>query len=274
MGVMSRASRIATTVAVPFVAVAVLISCGGAATSPPVAVDVSETVVIGGLPGPFSDTTVPGPVSTTAATTTTTAVTVAPVEAPLIDDVVGHRVLLIGDTALVATTPRFDGIMCDLVTEFGWDVAIEAEPGRSVDFAEQVLDERLDDDWDVAGLMFGHHIATGVDAFGRTLVAVLDRLEPRPTLLYTVAEIDDDQVAANRVLREQATLRPNVIVIDWAAAAGEEPDLLLDDGGPSPTEEGAGRLALFTVASLGEVPDAEQGECLEPVFADDSAIVL
>jgi hypothetical protein len=273
MGAMTWALRVGTAVA-PFVAVGVLVSCGGTEAPARVAVDVPETVVIGGLPGPFSDTTVPGQAPTTAATTTTTEAAVAPIVAPLVDDVDDHRVLLVGDTALWTTTPRFDGIMCDLVTEFGWDVAIEAEPGRTIDFADQVLDERLDDDWDVVGLMFGHHIATTVDAFERTLIAVLDRLEPRPTLLYTVAEIDEDQVGVNRVLREQADSRPNVIIIDWAAAANEEPELLLDDGGPAPTEEGAGRLALFTVATLGEVPDTEPGECLEPVFADDSAIVL
>jgi hypothetical protein len=42
-----------------------------------------------------------------------------------------------------------------------------------------------------------------------------------------------------------------------------------------PTAEGAKRLALFLAAALGKpADDGQVGECLDPAFTDDSAIVL
>jgi hypothetical protein len=259
-------------------ALATLVACSADEPVGPSLVGVPETVAIGGMPGPLSDTTVPTlpAISVAAASTTTTEPEPEPepISGPLVDAVRGHRVLLIGDTALAATTPRAGGIMCDVVTGFGWDVAIEAEPGRSLGFADEVLDELLDDDWDVVGLLFGHHVEDTVDDFERRLDGVLDRLEPQPVVLVTVAELGDQQVEVNRVLRERARDRPNVVVVDWAEAVAAEPDVLLDGGGPTPSAEGAGRLALFTAAILGQVAGDRPGTCVEPVFTDDSAIVL
>ena len=249
-------------------------SCAGGETVAPRVVQVPETVAIGGMPGPLSDTTVPTLPVVTPDSTTTTEVEREPITGPLADAVLGNRVLLIGDTALAATTPRAGGIMCDAVTGFGWDVAVEAEPGRSIAFAGEVLDELLDDDWDVVGLMFGHHVDDTVDAFEQTLDDVLDRLDPRPVILGTVAELGDEQVAINEVLRERQRSRPNVVILEWAEAAMLEPDVLLDGGGPAPSDEGAGRLALFTAALLSRYPGDDPGTCLDPVFTDDSAIVL
>lgn len=250
-------------------------ACSDGEAAAPSFVGVPETVSIGGMPGPLSGTTVPTlPAVSSEPTTTTTEVEAEPVTEPLVDDVRGHRVLLIGDTALAVATPRAGGIMCDVVTGFGWDLAIEAEPGRSLVFADDVLDARLDDEWDVVGLMFGHHVEDTVDDFERRLDDILDRLDPRPVVLVTVAELGEDQVAVNRVLRERARSRPNVVILDWAEATSLEPDVLLDEGGPAASEEGAGRLALFTAALLSEVPGGTPGTCVEPMFTDDSAIVL
>jgi hypothetical protein len=254
--------------------VLVAAACAGDEAFAPPLVGVPETVAIGGMPGPLSDTTVPTLPEITLEDTTTTEVEPDPITGPLVDEVLGHRVLLIGDTALAATTPRADGLMCDVVTGFGWDVEIEAEPGRSIAFAGEVLDELLDDDWDVVGLMFGHHVEDTVEDFERTLDEILDRLDPRPVILVTVAELGDEQVQINRALRERQRSRANVVILDWAEATSSEPDVLLDDGGPTPSEEGAGRLALFTAALLSRTPGDDPGTCLEAVFTDDSAIVL
>lgn len=251
-------------------------ACSSGSSAPPAAVVVPETVAIGGMPRPLSDTTMPTLPEVTPApsTTTTTEPTREPISGPLADEVSGDRVLLIGDTALAATTPRAGGILCDVVTGFGWDVQIEAEPGRPIEFADEVLDALLDEGWDVVGLMFGHHVTVTVTDFEQRLDALLDRLAPRPVILYTVAESGDVQVEVNRVIRERQRSRFNVVVVDWAEATDDEPDVLLEDGGPVPSEEGAGRLALFTAALLSRVPGDEPGACLESVFTDDSAIVL
>lgn len=266
----------ARRVVAPLVAVAgVVVGCGGGETTAPPAVVVPETVAIGGMPGPLSDTTLPTlPEISVAETTTTSEATGEPINGQLVDEVLDHRVLLIGDTALAATTPRAGGILCDVVTDFGWDVEVEAEPGRSIEFANDVLDVVSLEEWDVVGLMFGHHLVDTVDAFEQRLDDVLERLGDRPVVLYTVAELGDDQNRINDAIRQRRRSRVNVVVVDWAEATAIEPDVLLDDGGPRPTDEGAGRLALFTAALLSRTPSGEPGECLESVFTDDSAIVL
>ncbi|MFP5487614.1 MAG: hypothetical protein ACLGHQ_04840 [Acidimicrobiia bacterium] len=258
-----RASGIGTSLCAVGITVALVVSaCGGDEPVQQTFVGVPETVAIGGLPGALSDTTVPTlPEVSLATTTTTTQPEREPISGPLVDEVLDHRVLLVGDTALAATTPRAGGIMCDILTGFGWDIEVEAEPGRPIDFAVEVLDELLDDPdgWDVVGLMFGHHVPDSVDDFERTLDGLLERLAPTPVMLHTVAELGDEQVEVNRLLRERERSWPNVVIVDWAAAAEAEPDVLLDDGGPVPSEEGAGRLALFTAALLSDVPGDDLG---------------
>lgn len=276
----TRTGRLPARAAVVAVIAVGLAGCAGDDGAEPLVIEVPDTVVIGALPGPFSATTNPLPPPATiaeTASTTTTEPPRAPIAGPLYDAVLGRRVLLIGDTALAATTPRYDGIMCDLVTDFGWDVVVEAEYGRTIEFAEQVLDERLDDPagWDVVGLMFGHHLSGTVDDFEQTLDDILDRLDDHVVVLYTVAPIGEEQIAVNRALAVRDRSRPNVVEVEWADAVEVEADRLLDDeDGPLPSAEGAGRLALFTVALLGEVPGDVTGECLDAVHTDDSAIVL
>lgn len=272
-----RTHGIGTPAIVLALAAAVLAACGGSEPARPLVVGVPETVAIGGLPGPLSDTTTPTlPELDISTTTSSTAPEREPIRGPLVDEVLDHRVLLVGDTALAATAPRAGGIMCDVVTGFGWDVEVEAEPGRSIDFATEVFDELFDDGegWDVVGLMFGHHVPGTVEAFERTLDELLERLAPTPVILYTVAELGDEQVEVNRLLRERQRSWPNVVLVDWAEATGLEPDVLLDGRGPTPSEEGAGRLALFTAALLSRVPGDQSGTCLDSLFTDDSAIVL
>lgn len=236
------------------------------------------TVPIGDLPERPSGDVVPTiPVITldTVAVPDSTTGPDAPllVVEPLVDDVDGNRVLLIGDTALAATTTRATDSMCQVVNGFGWDVEVEAEPGRTIAFADEVI-SRVADDWDVVGLMFGHYVETTVDDFGVALDALLERLAARPVILYTVAEIGEDQVAVNEVLRDRDAVWPNVVLIDWAEKVGIEPEVLVEDGGPTPTDEGAGRLGLFTAALLGRVDTDVPGACVESVFVDDSAIIL
>jgi hypothetical protein len=226
--------------------------------------------------------TIPTPPTTprTSVVPTTEALP-EPVEGAVADAVVGYRVLVIGDTVLASTAPRNDGIMCDVLTGFGWTVEIAAERGRFVEFGHGVLDERLDggdgEPWDVAAVMFGNQFDGDLPAFVGQLERLLDRLAPRPTLVYTVSELDDDAAAINEVIRELARAYPSVVVIDWAAATADDVGEMFEDEGPELTEEGSGVLVLYTAAALGKTPGGERGEpgeCLPSVFVDDSAIVL
>lgn len=276
------AARPAFLVSASLLTSLVLAACSAGQTIlPPAEAGVPPTVALGELPQPIStgDTLAPPP--TAPPTTVERSIEpVEPIEGEIVDAVDHYHILLIGDTALASTAPRNDGAMCDSLAGFGWTVEIAAEPGRFVEFGQQVVDERLSapdaEQWDVAAVMLGNHFDGDINAFAEQYDALLDRLWPRPTLVYTLPEVSDDAVAINRVIRAKARLRANVVLADWAAETQTESDRddLLDDGGPQLTAAGAERLVLLTAAALGRTPDGEPGECLPSVFTDDSAIVL
>lgn len=248
--------------------------------------DVPATVALGDLPPPLSPADGVAPVPPTTAPPTTAP----PTSAPLVEitgavgDVVdGNRVLLIGDTAMATLTTRQDGIGCETLADFGWQTQIEAERGRFLAFATDVLDEVAVDTaerWDVIGLMFGHHVDVGPDEFRVALDDLVDRISPRPVLLYTVAPISLDgqlsaeAVALNDEIRAVAAARPNAVLVDWSQAIQDEQDVSLLDDGFVPSSAGMERLVVMTAGVLGDAPGAAEGGCLESVFVDDSAILI
>ena len=250
-----------------------------AATIPPVA-DVPATVALGAFPDPLSSTVTIPPPSTTAVAATTSPTTEPPrdpITGPIGDEVFGNRLLVIGDTVIAATAPRFGGEMCAVLEAFGWQVEIAAEPGRFVEFGREVVDARMvprEPAWDAVAVMLGNHFDGDVAGFRSELEALLVELDPRPVLLYTLVEDDTFQADLNQVIRDMPRFHANVVVLDWAQIAAAEADVILADTPSGLSEEGLRRLALFTAAALGEPPTAEAAGCVPPVFVDDSAIVL
>ncbi|MEQ8436732.1 MAG: hypothetical protein RIB65_04520 [Ilumatobacter fluminis] len=237
--------------------------------------DVPDTVALGGVPE------APTPISSTIVPATlpppTTLPEVEPITAPVGDDAAGDRLLLIGDSAMLTLTPRAEGIACEILTGLGWQVGIEAELGRYIGFAGEVVDELVidvADDWQVIGLMFGHHLDTTPDEFGVALDEVLDDIGSVPVLLYTRSEIDEASAELNDVIRQRATDRPTVVLVDWGTAVADEQELELVGADGLPTVAGMERITLLTAAALGESPSGGGGLCFEPTFTDDSAIVL
>lgn len=262
--------------------VVVLGACGtSAGTATTTRVIVPETVAIGELPEPLTGVT-PPPTPPTTAPPSTAPATVPPderLEGPVGEQVLGNRIIVIGDSLFAGTAPRNDGIMCDVLTSFGWDVELDAEPGRFVEFGGVVLDQRLrpdgGDDWDAAAIFVGNQFDGDVESFTRELDEALTRLAPRPTLIYTLTETDTDRAALNEVIRDRPRFHPNLKVIEWAEiTSADDADLLLVDNGPLLTDEGSGRLVLYTAEALGRAPGDTEGDCLPSVFTDDSAIVL
>ena len=248
------------------------------ATLPPVD-GVPETVALGEFPEPLSSTiTVPPPPTTLVAETTApTTEPREPITGPIGDEVLGNRLLLIGDTVLASTAPRFDGEMCDVLEAFGWQAEIAAEPGRFVEFGREVIDARIgpeEPSWDAVGVMLGNHFEGDVDAFRAEFEALLVELDPRPVLIYTLVEDDTFQADLNEVIRDLVRSHPHVVLLDWAQIAADEADVILADTPSGLSEEGRRRLALFTAATLGEPATTEAAGCVPPVFVDDSAIVL
>jgi hypothetical protein len=187
----------------------------------------------------------------------------------------GNRVLLIGDSILASTSSRYGGQMCDALVPLGWQVAVEAEPSRFVDFGNRVLDKVLDedaepaDDWNAAVVFLGSNYGGDEVRYEAELRRILDRLAPRPTLLLTVTEYRPNYVEVNEVVRRLGAEYDNVTIVDWKTLA-ETPGVLSSDR-LHPTETGREVLAEAIAVALGPIGIGE-GECLRSVFRDDSAV--
>ena len=125
-------------------------------------------------------------------------------EAQLIGELVeGNRILMIGESILASTSSRYGDQMCETIVPLGWQVAVEAEPSRFIEFGNQVLrrlapdDAASDDDWDAAVVFLGSNYGGDAEKYEAELVEILDRLEPRPVLLFTVSEYRPNYVEVN-----------------------------------------------------------------------------
>jgi hypothetical protein len=276
MAAMMRAASSRAAIALAGSMVGLLSGCGGdrAAVTP---LDVPATVAIGILPDPLSDAPTlpvpPAPPTTQQQAGTTTTIP-RPSQGKLGEVVLGDRLLMIGDSLLASAAPRHNELLCDALTLFGWEAEIDAEPGHDLDFADAVLDARLDPDgeapWDVVALAFGSEVDTSgtagtdsLDAFEQWLDDTIDRVAPRPTVLYTLSETDAEpgRVELNDIIRDRPRFHPNVIVVDWAELGGDAGEVL-DESGQALTTDGRKRFSLQTASALGEAPDDPDGECL------------
>jgi hypothetical protein len=248
----------------------------------PLPLDVPDTVAIGVLPDQPSDAATlppPPPPPTTAPTATTTAAPapIGPIDGTIGEAVEGNRILLIGDSILAATTPRHDGLMCDALVLFGWKAEIDAESGRDIQFANEVLDDRLSgpnsDEWDAVALSFGSQVqgtdSKAVDRFEAALDAVIDRISPRPVALFTLADTGVSAEVVNDVIRSRRDTHPNVVIVEFADA-GSDGVPVIDDTSRTLTDDGMKRLSIRTAAAVGKAQGDALGECLPSDYTNDS----
>jgi hypothetical protein len=187
----------------------------------------------------------------------------------------GTRLLVIGDSILASTAKRYGNEFCDAVTPLGWDVEVNAEPARFIEFGREVVEDRIpddvepEDDWDAAVVHLGSNYAGDQEDYFDELNEVLYRLAPRPTLLLTVTEYRSEWVEANDSIWELAKLYDNVTVIDWEKIA-RTPGVLSRDG-LHPGDRGEDVLVEQIAVALGSA-SATPGECLRSQFTDDSAV--
>ena len=264
-----------------FVATAVLAflgagtaACGG----DDVVTEVTQATVagVGQLPGPVERVTADEHQQGSGEQESSSAVRPADLGLPSLGELVtGNRVILVGDSIFASTAPRFGGSMCERLNEGGWDVEINAEPGRFIGFARKVLKVRFAPDqgldWDVAVMFFGSNYRESPTSFRSTLESLIDDLSPRPVLLLTVTEFRQSRKEVNYIIHDVGAQNTNVHILDWARITAAEPDLLNADGLHLSTA-GENRITTEIALALGPAPTLVtdgDGDCLPTLFIED-----
>ena len=179
----------------------------------------------------------------------------------------GPRLLMIGDSILATVSRRYNNKACRRLTSLGWQMAIEAEIGKSIEFGPVVLDEKLDENWDAAVVFLGTNYWQTPDQYRSLLESVLDDLEPRPTVLFTTSMYRPVQREVNDIIEEEARNRDNIWLVDWESIS--ESDGVLAGDGIHPTTEGNDLLVAVLAKVLGNAPGGGAGKCLESEFVED-----
>ena len=182
--------------------------------------------------------------------------------------VMGPRVLMIGDSILSSTASRYGNEMCNVMVPLGWQVEIEAEASRFIEFGSNVLDSRLAAGWDSALIFLGTNFAGSLDDYEYRLRSIFDRLSPIPFVVVTTPLFRDAQKDVNLVIEAVAQQYDNVTVLDWAEIA-KNPGVLSDDR-VHLSKVGRSVFATAVARSFGFGPPAT-GACLPSVFRNDSS---
>ncbi|MFM8625396.1 MAG: SGNH/GDSL hydrolase family protein [Actinomycetota bacterium] len=181
----------------------------------------------------------------------------------------GNRLLVVGDSILAGTASRYGGALCSALVPLGWQVAVEAEAGRMVDFGRTVVGERITEGWDATVVFLGTNYGGNEKTYETDLGRIVDSLAPRPTLLLTATLYKPTISQVNRVIRKVAARSPHVSVLDWGSASAQNGVLNRDN--VHPTEAGRTLLVASIAAAVGTAP-AGAGKCLPSLYTDDSLV--
>jgi hypothetical protein len=242
-------------------AVALIAACGPAAEGSNT--DLPDTVPIGDLPP-----------AATAATTDETPSTVLRTTVPLAPDeqvgalAAGNRVIVIGDSVLASTSRRYSNDMCEALVPLGWQVELDAETGRFVEFGHEVLDDRLSAGWDASVILLGNNYREDQAEYREELERMVQRLSPQPVVLLTVTEFAPSRADVNQVIFDLAEIYENVLIVDWGVTSAADPTLTGGDG-LHLTDEG--RVAISQQVALALGTTSGEGRCLTTSFEDDSS---
>lgn len=180
----------------------------------------------------------------------------------------GNRVIMLGDSVLASTAERYSNDMCEALVPLGWQVELNAESGRAIQWGNYVLDFRLEERWDLAVVFLGNNYGDNQRYYFDQLSRIVDRLSPIPVLVLTVSEFKESRLEVNEAIFEVAVRFPNVYVLDWAVVTGLDSGLTGSDR-LHLSVEGRERLAREVALALGEAPSG-RGDCLPSDFEDDS----
>ncbi len=229
---------------------------------------------VGELPGagqttPPSGTQSVGEATTSVAppTSDSTTTTTINIQGSVGSRVTGNRVLMIGDSLSVSISKRYSNDLCDDLVPMGWQVELDAETSKFIDFGKTVLDNRLSAGWDAAILFLGNNYGYDKQRYQDALNALILRLYPRPTILLTTTLFRPQQQDVNDVIFDEALHFPNVTVIDWATIS-TDPSFTGADN-LHLTTAGRAELAMRIATAMGQAP-AQPGKCLATNYTDDS----
>ena len=179
--------------------------------------------------------------------------------------------IVLGDSIMASASRRLGGELCDTLVPMGWAIEVDAEPARRIQFGNEVLDTRLGRGWDAAVVFLGNnYIESNPDWYEDSLDRILDRLAPRPVVLFTVSLSSEKKVAVNAMIRAAAIKHGNVVILDWETFTTAHPEVLRADG-LHVTDDGRQVLADQLAAVLGTAPTGP-GECLGTNYFDDSGM--
>ena len=248
---------------------AVLVACSAVASGP----DDSRDPTIEGvgiLPGsnPEAGLITSDPTTAPAVAEATSTTQPAPTIGSL---VTGNRLLMIGDSITASAAQRYGGEFCKALVPLGWQVEVDAEPSRFVDFGNQVLDSRLAAKWDAAYVFLGTNYLGDQDSYRKQLEKIVQRLSPSPVVLLTVTEFEDSRRQVNDAITLVGAEFPNVRLLDWGAIAAADAATILRGDGHHLTNEGRATLASTVAGVLGDAP-AQPGDCLSTKFSNDSGL--
>ncbi len=214
---------------------------------------------VGALPG----STILDPPSSGVATVSLPHAITGPIGSRL----TGNRVILIGDSVMTSISQRYGGQACTTLVPLGWQVEVDAETGRFIQFGNKVLDKRLSSGWDAVVILLGNNYLYNKKQYQDQLHVMLSRLAPRPTVLLTTTMFRPAQSNVNSAIIEEGALFPNVTIIDWALIT-QDPNLMGTDG-LHLTSKGRVELAASIGSALGPV-SGTGAKCLKTDFKDDS----
>jgi lysophospholipase L1-like esterase len=183
----------------------------------------------------------------------------------------GSRVLIIGDSIIASTSSRYGNEMCSTLTKLGWQVAVEAQAGEFIDFAQRVVGRRLEDGWDAVVLFLGTNFDGNAKNFEDSLRETITAFGPTPFVVLTTAEFRASQRVVNEIIRRIALDFSHLTLLDWSQIA-KNPGVIGSDG-VHLTANGRDVLVTSIARALEFAPDRNNGQCLESVFRNDSKVI-
>lgn len=181
----------------------------------------------------------------------------------------GNRVLLVGDSILASTARRYGNEMCNALKPLGWQVAVEAEPGRFASFGVNVLERRIGAVWDAVVIYLGTNYDGNESNLRKQFEKMFDITKGVDTVVLTTGEFRDAQKTVNKVIKSVASEHDHVYVLDWSSVmklrgVTSRDKIHLSD---------AGRAVLAeTIARALDYAPYREPSCLDPRFRDDTGI--